>query len=290
MCQDHDHVHEEEIDLIDLLGVIIKRRKFIVWFVVCFTVLTSLLVFFKEYRHSALVSKTKFTASDIMITDNDAVMATYRFLNKADKQDGYKDFVNMLLFPTATDTPAFEIQKGEGSSFGYLFLSSKDAQRFAVKYNSFVDSLVKIKEYGKKMSEGTFASCKQIYGNKLTGSARDLSMMIGSEADVRNCNIFNYYYGLVQGQTRYVTGNSLEDYFYPFIIDIIKEPSLSKLKLADPKDIKGIESKAKSSFNSKKVIKYTAILFIVSVLLAFALAYVLEFWSKNKVRLSGYWR
>jgi len=35
---------------------------------------------------------TKFTASDVLSTGNDAVLASYIFLNKSDKPEEYKAF------------------------------------------------------------------------------------------------------------------------------------------------------------------------------------------------------
>jgi len=50
-----------------------------------------------------------------------------------------------LLFPAIIDAPFFEVQRGEMFSVNYLFLSPEDAKKFSVKYDGFVNELLKLK-------------------------------------------------------------------------------------------------------------------------------------------------
>jgi hypothetical protein len=291
MCgHDHDHKHEEEIDIVDLLGVIIKRRKFIIWFVVCFTIFASLLVFFRGYKKSIVSLRSGFTASDILTTQNDTILASYIFLNKSDKQEGYQAFVNSLLFPAVVDAPTFEIQRGENFDVNYLFVSPDEAKRFLDRYNEFIDELVKLKTFQNGMSEDVNASCIQLYRGKTVDTGKGMSAFFSNSKDASNCNAYNYYYALIQGKLKYVTGRNVDDYYFPFVSSAVKDAKVSKLKPANDKEAKDVKIKVKRNFNVKKVAKYSILLFIFSIMVALVMAFVIEFWANNKKRISGYWR
>jgi hypothetical protein len=291
MCQGHDHKHEEEIDLVDLLGVIIKRRKFIVWFIVGFTVLTSTIFFLREYRKTTAFLKNSSTISDVFTTKNDTLLASYIFLNKSDKREGYKAFVNLLLFPAAVDAPAFEIQRGNGLAVSYLFTSSDEAKQFSEKFNELVDQLLKLKAYESSMSEDVRAGCVQIYKHRAADSTKAPTAFFSNPKDASNCSIYSYYFGVIQDKLKYVTGSDIvSDYYFSFISSAVKDASLSKVKHIDRENLSTLVSKNTADLNVKKAIKYPVILFIVSVMVAFVMAFVFEFWAKNKKRISGYWR
>jgi len=289
MCQGHDHNHEEEIDLVDILGVIIKRRKFIVWFIVCFTILTSILVFLMEYKKSAISLKSNFTARETLTTQNDLVLASYIFLNKSDKQERYHAFLSSLLFPAVVDAPTFEVQKGESLNVDYLFVSSAEAKRFSDRYNEFVDQLVKLKTAQNSMSEGVRASCSQFKSTTID-STNGAKNFFSNSNDAANCNLYYAYFGLIHGRLKYVMGSDIEGYYFPFICDAIKDAKISKLKPADAEEVNDIKIKAKRNFNMKKVIKHSALFFVFSIVAAFIMAFAFEFWTKNKDRFSGYLR
>jgi len=284
-------VQEEEIDLVDLLGVIIKRRCFIVWFIIGFTLVTSSLVLFREHKRSAISSVSKFTASDVLTVKDDTILASYIFLNKSDKQEEYKTFLKTLLFPTVIDVPVFEVQRGDKFAVNYLFLSPEDAKNFSSKYNGFIDELLKLKEYRGNMSELATASCDQFYNSRPVGFLKETEAFFDSARDIKNCNGYNYYASLIQAQVRYTTGAVPDSYYFSFIIDTVKDAEHAKLKsVNNDSESADIGKKAKSTINVKRVIKYSVLLFIFSGMLAFTLAFVLEFWGKNKKRLSTYWR
>jgi len=289
MCQGHDHNHEEEIDLVDLLGVIIKRRRLIVWFIICFTVFTSALIFLKEYKSSAVSLKRSFAASNTLTTQNDTVLASYIFLSKSDKQDGYKTFVSSLLFPAIVDAPTFEIQRSTGLSVNYLFISAGETKRFLDKYNGFVDELLKLNLYKNNMSEEVSASCAQ-FKSTTTDSLNLVKTLFSNSKNIVNCNLYYAYFGLIQGKLKYATGSNVDDYYYPFISSSVKDAKTSKLKPVADKEFAEIKTEAKRNFNTKKVIKYSAVSFILSVIFSLVIAFVFEFWTNNRKRISGYWR
>jgi len=288
MCQEHDHHHEDEIDIVDLLGVVIKRRKFITWFVVCFTVLTFMVVLLKEYRNSAVYLEHGLAAGSILTTQNDAVLASYIFLNRSYKQDGYKSFLQSLLFPEVADAPSFETQRLKGLGANYLFLSTEGAKIFLDKYNAFIDEVINLDSYHKSMSEDIRANCTR-FKNTPINSASELKLFLSNSKDATNCNLFYSYFELIQSRLKY-TSNSVDDYYFPFIYATIKDSKVSKLRTVDPSSSTDIKVKMSQIFNFKKVIKYSIMLFILSIIIALASAFVFEFWNKNKTRISGYWR
>jgi len=196
------------------------------------------------------------------------------------------------LFPTVVDAPTFEIQRVGKLGVNYLFLSSDDAQRFLDKYNGFVDELLKLKAYGNSMSEEVNATCLLLYKGKSPApvTVKGANPFFSTSKDVNNCNAYIYYYSRILGRLKYVTNGSLDEYYFAFASDAVKDAKASKLKPIDDKEASDIKTKAKKSLNLRKVIKYSIFLFGFSIMVAFILAFVFEFWTKNKDRISGYWR
>lgn len=291
MCgHDHDHKHEQEVDIVDLLGVVIKRRKFIIWFIVCFTVVASMMVLVTEYKRSAVSLKGNFNASDTLTTKNDSILAIYMLLDKSYKEGVYKAFLSSLLFPAVLDAPTFAVSITSGTNVNYFFLSPDEAKRFSDRYNEFVDVLLKLKSYENSMSDEVRANCAHLYRSRTAEFAKASDVFFNNPKDASNCNLYNYYYGTIQSKIRYAINNNVEDYYFYFVTGMVKDAETSKLKPISAKDVANVKVKAQKDFKVKKVIKYSVLLFVFSILTAFIMAFVIEFWIKNKKRVLGYWR
>ncbi|MCX6111771.1 MAG: hypothetical protein NTY22_00570 [Proteobacteria bacterium] len=308
MTPDKKMVQDYELDLVALLGVIIKRRKFIIYFVMLLTFISILFLCFRERRNAITIEKT-YKLENSVSTDKDAILATYMVLKKGkdneiqgekekekEKQE-YKKFLRMILFPSKIDTPDFEIlNKKNQVASTYLFNTEAEAKNFMNRYNSFVNLLGKIGEYKVKLSDEAFSNCRQ-FDNSIKGTIlqRNLFLFFRNPEDIKICNLFNYYYAEVQNKITYAStdNTTISEASIPFIIDFINgEPEKSKLipTIRTGEDINEIKIKMKSNFNVRKIIKYSISALVMFGILSIFMVFLMEFWKNNKTRLSKYWR
>lgn len=282
--------NEEEIDLVDLIGVVLKRRKFIILFILIFTVLGSLLVAGREFKRATSIQQMSFKATDIFGAKKDTALATYVFMKKDTDMDKYKEFLGGLLFPGFINVPSFQIEKQENGFVNYLFEDKTSAQDFYSRYNSFVDSVTRMSVYARAMDPVSFGACRQYCSGKIPFGS-ELGTLFENKNDIRNCNAYYHYYSLLGGNIKYATGSNVDDSYYGYILGFLNDNTDSiRLKRSGDIDAKELIVENKKEINTRKIIKYSVLIFIVSIMLAFVLAFVLEFWLKNKTRLKTYWR
>lgn len=286
-------IKEDEIDLVELLGVLIKHRKFIIYFVLITTFLGALLLVFKEHRNSLTVEKS-YKLENSMSTNKDAVLSTFLFLKKGLDQENYNKFLGSILFPSKVDAPDFEIIDKRGYvDVIYLFHNEENARLFMTKYNDLVHNIGKLVSYGTKLSEEAFSNCRQFNTIKGNSIDKDMFLFFKNTEDMKYCNLFNYYYTLIQSKITYALDNStVPEAYIPFIMDFMKdgiEDSLLTATLRTEKNKEEIKITAKSNFNKKKVFKYTFLIMVLSGIFSIFIVFVIEFWQNNKNRLNNYW-
>ena len=280
---------KDEIDLIDLLGVLIKRRSFIIWFIVLFTFVTTSVIFVKEYIKTS-GSKKIYTSEFAVSVSNDPIYVSYSYLKKNSDLEDYKKTLSSILFPAGSTPVNFEIQVQDDGSIDYFFDSKQDLDSFVKTYSSMMDNISNMYLYNKAMKPEIFASCRQLYVSRASNiSVKDL---FNDSEELRFCNLFNYYLNIVQGKFTYSIENlKMDDSFISFITDYMdKNHKDYRLVSNDIQEDRKLKLELKRQFNKKKVLKYTILLFILSVMLSFASAYLIEFWTNNKSRLKKYWK
>ena len=286
-------IKDDEIDLVELLGVLIKHRKFIIYFVIIATFLGALFLFFKEHRNSITVEKS-YKLENSMSTNKDAVFSTFLFLKKGLDQENYNKFLSSILFPSKVDAPDFEIVNKRGYiNVIYLFHDEESSNLFMEKYNALVDNMGKLVSYRTKLSEEAFSNCRQFNSIKGNSIDKDIFLFFKNTEDMKYCNLFNYYYTLIQSKITYALDNStVPEAYIPFIMDFMKDGvdgSLLTATLRTEKNKEDIKITAKSNFSKKKVIKYTFLIMVLSGLFSVFIVFVIEFWQNNKSRLNNYW-
>lgn len=286
-------IKDDEIDLVELLGVLIKHRKFIIYFVIIATFLGALFLFFKEHRNSITVEKS-YKLENSMSTNKDAVFSTFLFLKKGLDQENYNKFLSSILFPSKVDAPDFEIVNKRGYiNVIYLFHDEESSNLFMEKYNALVDNMGKLVSYRTKLSEEAFSNCRQFNSIKGNSIDKDMFLFFKNTEDMKYCNLFNYYYTLIQSKITYALDNStVPEAYIPFIMDFMKDGvdgSLLTATLRTEKNKEDIKITAKSNFSKKKVIKYTFLIMVLSGLFSVFIVFVIEFWQNNKSRLNNYW-
>jgi hypothetical protein len=306
MAVDKKLPQNDEIDLVDLLGVVIKHRRFIFWFVVVTTFVGALFLGFREYRKTITVGKMYkldsaistdtsedgYKLEDSLSTDKDTMLVTYMFLKKGVEKGSYSSFLSSVLYPTAIGVPSFEIINNL-SGATYLFRNETDLKNFMNQYNTFVDILGKASESRQKLSDEAFSKCKQFNLNSANTSAKDLLVWFKSSDDMKYCSLYYYYSSLAQARIAYALDMAVHDSYMPFLIDFIGGDA-QKIKLVTSTKTKEIKDKIKiapkADFNKKKVLKYSVLVLILTVILSFFLVFVLEFWTNNRSKLDRYWK
>ncbi|MEI6093375.1 MAG: Wzz/FepE/Etk N-terminal domain-containing protein [bacterium] len=289
-------IQNDEIDLVELFGVLIKRRKFMIYFILIATFIGSLLLLFMEYRHSVLVEKN-YKLENSMSANRDAVFASYMFVKKGLEKDHYNKFLSSILFPSTVDAPDFEIVDKKGYvDVIYLFHDEESSKLFMNKYNALVYTMGKLVNYGASLDEKSFSNCRQFNTMSVGNIDKEISMLFKNSEEIKNCNMFNYYYAMIQSKITYAldstTVTTVPEAYIPFITDFMKsgvEKSLLKTTLKTEENKNDIKITAKSNFSKKKVFKYTFLIFILSGIISIFIVFVFEFLHNNKSRLSKYW-
>jgi len=281
--------HTDEIDLIDLLGVLIKRRSFIIWFIVLFTFVITSAIIVKEYVRTS-GSKKVYTAELAVSVTKDPVYASYSYFKKTNDLDGYKKALTSVLMPSGTESINFELQLNGSGGVDYFFDKKDELDLFVKRYTSLMDSMNGLYSNYIAMKPETFASCRQLYVSRASNiSVKDL---FNTPDELKYCNLFNYYFNIVQGKFIYSIENLKADESYvAFITDYIASNQKDfRLVSSDSLENRDVKLELKHHFNKKKVVKYSVLVFILSVMLAFTATYIIEFWSNNKTRLRKYWK
>jgi len=306
---DHDENHKSNgdvIDIIDLLGVVIKHRRFMAIFVVLFTLLgTGAAIVYKF--DSIFVPEEKYDPRYTVVVAKDPVFASYVFLKRpqgtqdsknalsrsllstANDIEMYKKSIGALLFPSLLDVPEFGVRNIKGFTVNYFFLKAKDSEIFTARYNAFVDTLNKFREYGAKMNESLYSSCRQFY-NSRPGQTKEISAFFDNLNDVKICNAYNYYMSVINNRLSYAVEVAPTDVYTFFISDFVND--LEKCKAAPISAVASgdVKIKLKEAQNVKRIIKYAALMFILSGVFSVLFAFVIEFWSNNRKKLSIYWK
>ncbi|MFH1222986.1 MAG: hypothetical protein V1647_01415 [Pseudomonadota bacterium] len=302
------HRDEDVIDIIDLIGVVVKRRKFIIKLTLVLTLLAVVLFCAREYLNSRGVERN-FSPDNALFVQRDPLLATYLFFVKPpdnsgvyknfesnsmkpspDLLSGYKKFLGLLLYPSLMDMPDFEVRKLDVLSVDYLFLNAKDQADFTDKYNSFVGLFMKLGNSISKMDESLYSSCKQFFGMTRTDPDKKWSNFFYNAEQVRTCNTYNYYLSLVGNKIAYAVVAPSEAYIF-FICDFVKTPNEVLVKPFDgSKNSKEIKLKSKNSYNIRKIVKYSFLSFVLATMFSVFMAFVADFWKRNKAKLKFYWK
>jgi len=262
-------IHRDEIDLVELLGVILRWRKAIIITVLSITVLTVLALSIKEHY--------RFNPKYFGEVKQDVLFATNNFYDKKTDLNKYKKFITTVLFPASINTPKFEINVSSGSNLYYLFETENDMNLFTNRYNTFSDTLYGLLVSRNNLSSVLVENCKMLFSKNIqfTGP-KDISLFFDDTSDIKKCKEYNHYINVAQDHFTYAFGNTIEigDTYMDFLSNFMNSsPELNKINI---------------SFNIKKVIKYSIVAFMVSIILGIFFAFILEFWSVNKKRIFGY--
>ena len=289
-----DNINEskvDEIDVVDLIGVLIKRRAFIIWFIVIATGVCSSFFVAREFKRS--FGPERIFASEVAASSSrDSIFTSYSFIKRKFDAEGYKSFLNVLLFPADATPPSFEVQFAPNGGVDYFFNDAQSLVEFSKRYKSFSDNIKKMADTRATMDEDVYASCRQLY---LTRSMNiQIKDLFPGEQDLKACNLFNYYFGIVQGKllnTLVGTSTTVGEPYLNFIVDYASsnKEGIALIEGGAQKDSK-TTFKFKYHFNKGKVVKYTLLAFILSTMLAAISVYVIEFFKNNRTRIAKYWK
>ncbi len=268
----------DEIDLVELLGVVLKWRRPIIAIVIAITILAVTGLSINEHY--------RFSPKYFGEVKQDVFFATNNFFNKKTDLNKYKKFITTLLFPASINTPKFEVNVSDGSNLYYLFETEKGKELFMNKYNMFTETMYNLLKSKNNVSGLLAENCKKFFSTTQFGSPKDISLFFDDINDIKKCNEYNYYNSLVQDRFAYASEATIAigDTYMDFLSDFMdSHPELNKINA-----IQDSRNSININFNVKKVIKYTAVAFIISIILGIFSAFILEFWSVNKKRINGY--
>jgi hypothetical protein len=298
---DRKNNNNDEIDLIELLGVLIKWRRVLITFVVLLTVLSSIVIILKEHSRYQRAIKTvgshlnmsKGTGvGSFLYVKKSPLNSIYKFLLIKDSnvtiKAEYETFVSRLLFPVDSEKPVFNtvVSAEDANDISYIFANDNDMYKFRTTYMQTIGLLKKLLSAKEEMSEPQFAQCT--YNSTKQNEQKD-----------RAC--FNYLYiqNVLMDRISYAAGalinmnmvfldviSTAQSKFNEDSVKIVKKelsaPDKNKILAAAVKEETG------HGLDRSKIIKYVFIVFILSVFMGVFLAFILEFWVKNRGRISEY--
>lgn len=269
----------DEIDIVEILGVILKWRRSFFITIISITVLTVLTLSIKEHY--------RFNPKYFAEVKMDVFFATNNFFDKKSDLNKYKKFVTTLLFPASINTPKFEINTNNNSNLYYLFETEEDMNNFISRYNVFSDTLYELLLSRNSLNSLLVENCKMFFTKSSQFSTpKDISFFFDNEGDIKKCKEYNYYVNFIQDRFTYVFSTPIElgDTYMDFLARFIEgQHDLNKIT-----PIQDSKNKININFNIKKIIKYTMVAFIVSIFLGVIFTFILEFWFQNKKRITGY--
>jgi hypothetical protein len=279
-----DKIIKEEIDLIDLLGVFIKRRVFIISFILIFTLIASSLVFLKEYLKTN--KEKNINSSEYVLTnDEDYAFSTYMFVKRNAEKEEYKDFLKQVFYPSNINVPDFDlIINNKLTKVFYIFKDQESMNSFNYKYKNFIFNISKMKINISNMPDDAISICSQLI-NSRSFSSVDVSSLFNSPKDWKNCNKFNYYFSNISNLIKKATNEDISfNTYVPFLLSFSNfNDAYLKINNED------LKLNNNCSLNKTKLIKYFLMLFVLSIFLSVVIAFLLEFWENNKNRLKKYW-
>lgn len=276
--------HEEEIDLVDLLGVVIKRRRFVVLFIILFTFITSSIIFLREYSKSGAEEKV-YNFEYALSSEIDLLYLNYMFVKKGDEPEKYKSFLEGFLYPASIDKKNFNVViKNLNTKVVYVFSDKESMNDFLYRYNLQLSNLKKLHISVLEMSDETISVCQNLISTR-SPLGKDVASLFRTYNDWTNCNIFNYYFSSFQGFVKEAINVNISFATYIPFLSSIKSLNTSSLKTYD----KELKKKQESSLNKRKLVKYSILLFILSIMISLVSVFIMEFWDKNKDRLKKYY-
>lgn len=293
--------YQDEIDLVDLLGVIIKRRKFLFSIFLVLFFISSLLMFIKE-SNFVKNENSKLLETNICLEceykyvisiDNDYLNYIYNVMNvdyatsinspKFAFETSYTDFLNKFLFPESFEKIDFLVKDTDENK--YFFFNDEDLMNnFIKKYENTNKKLMSSSFYKNKMSDYESVVC--------------VDKMLSKDEFYKptyNCKMFFYNYNLLKSEfSKAVQRNIVPSVFsYNNILDNATFYKINMLEIeAAIKEIKELNQKNIDEnmlkFNVSKFIKYIIIVFILSFIMSIFMVYIYEFYQTNKDRLKEF--
>ena len=279
----------DEIDLIELIGVVLKWRKVVICFVVIATTLVAAGYLIKELRKHLITPKPKYFAE----VKKDILYSSYTFFSY-DQRFGniktYKEILGPLLFPLEIASVNFDVVNSSTDDYTvyYLFGDKKSMNSFVPKYNEMVDLLDKYKKSRDMLSGFLLESCNKFFSTTTFASPKDLKLFFDDTKDIHKCNQYNYYSNLVSEKLSYAFGTAItmaNNSYISFLSDLMKNNSV---ELTNIHQIGRTINRHNKPFNIKKFIKIVAIATVLSIFMSVLITFLLEFWSINKKRLKEF--
>jgi len=267
----------DELDLVELIGIPLKWRKVVITIVISITLVTLVGCFVVAYYRSRTNLSAKFAPKYIGEVKKDALYSSFNFFNHQQIVNNYQVFLVNLLFVPAK----FEISFSDSDAYmtHYLFENQKDMEDFVVKYNKVIDLLDSLLESRNKLSGTLLEGCNRLA--TLTDKTSSLS--------TKKCDEYNYYNTVVGNRFTYATGikTDVSSAYADFLASFMENTKLNKINQVDV-GVYRQKNQTTNHINIKKIMKYSLIAMIASVIIGIFSAFILEFWVTNRERIKGY--
>jgi len=275
----------DEMDIIEVLGIVLRWRKVVISIVLVATVSTAIVLSIKNC--------CQFSPKYFGEVKQDSLFVSNAFFDKNTDQDKYKKFIKALLFTANVNVPKFEIRifksddnSDDNSTVFYLFESEKDRDNFMSRYNIFLNDLHELQMSRDNISGTLVENCRKFFSTTQFGSPKDLHFFFKDASDIKKCTEYNYYHDLIQDRFAYASeaNTIITETYLDFLSRFIK----NDFELSKMTTIQSRGNKTNVKFNIKKIVKYSIVTFLFSLMSGIVCAFILEFWSINKKRILEY--
>jgi hypothetical protein len=294
--------NDNEIDIIELIGVIIKWRKVLIIFVATVTVFAGIVIGFKNYNkyekavkemESELGANRNGGKAGVVEVRKDPLNYIFKFVFKPNEnKTDYDTFVSRLLFPEDMEKPVFDVAGSvKAGGFKYTFVDNSGAEIFKARYLELISTLKRLVGAKEGMTNAQFAQCLYILSRQTTGNA----------VYPKNCADYIYFQTYISDKISYAINASTPVIITTLFLEVVSKATTAlgdNGVISGPEILTSAEKKNLAVFmvgdkgvqNIKKmgILKPVALVFVLSIFFAVFLAFVLEFWVKNKDRIRKY--
>lgn len=295
--------NSDEIDLVDVLGVLIRRRIFLIFSFIILFLISSALMFYKE---KSLVNNGNLKLQNqtvcvrcgydyVVSIENDVLFYIYNILGidyaKSINNPNFVfeiDFNNFVQNFIFSDSPVkLDFISSTIDSKTFVFFKDEILKNnFLEKYKDFTLILNKALIYRNNLKDLMDYECLDKLNNK------DLMFRPSS-----SCSNYFYYYSFFMNKFSFAVRRNYAPSAFVFNsilqnINLIKINEEDKLLVFEKiKEAKAIEYELNAiKFDISKFIKYLVIMFILSSIISVFTAYIYEFYITNKDRLRAYFK